>query len=73
MLPSQQAKRQFGHAAPLYVLCHEHVEPASSSLAKSRLKMNKAILSEALAVDFGQQEVFTLSEANGGILWIKLE
>lgn len=61
--PSKQ-RGQFGGTAPLHVLCQERVEPASSSLAKSRLKVNKAMLSEALAVlwyvVFGQQEVFSL-------------
>lgn len=75
--PSKQ-RGQFRGTSPLYVLCQEHVEPASSSLAKSRLKMNKAILSEALTVlwhvGFGQQEVFhSVSKVNGGILCTKLE
>lgn len=69
--PSKQ-RGQFRGTAPLSVLCQERVEPASSSLTKSWLKMNKAILSEALVlwyVDFGQQEVFhSVSKVNGGIL-----
>lgn len=75
--PSKQ-RGQFGGTAPLDVFCQERVEPAGSSLAKSGLKMNKAILAEALAVlryvDFGQQEVFhSVSKVNGGILWARLQ
>lgn len=75
--PSKQ-RGQFRGMAPLYRLCQECVEPAGSLLAKSRLKVSKAILPETLAVlwyvDFGQQEVFhSVSKEDGGILWAELE
>lgn len=74
IVPSQQGRRAVqSHGSSSCAL------PGTWNLqAKSRLKMNKAILSETLAglVDFGLQEVFgiySVSRVNGGILWAELE